>query len=73
MNIKSDDRKVNIRWIFYVFLAFVSTGGIGIVQKVFAKSDYVSDLKQFIFFGYLTAFLITFVFGTERNRTADKF
>lgn len=61
LNIKSDGKKVNTKWFIYVALAFLSTGGISIVQKIFAKSAYGCYLEQFIFFGYLTAFIVSFV------------
>ena len=74
LNIKSDGKKVNIKWFTYVILAFLSTGGISIVQKIFAKSEYGGYLKEFIFLGYLIAFLLSAVifftqqkFGPKRN------
>jgi len=74
LNLRSDGKKVNIKWFVYVALAFLSTGGISIVQKIFAKSAYGGNLEQFIFFGYLTAFIFSFViFCTQQkikcNRT----
>lgn len=74
LNIKRDGKKGNTKWLIYVALAFLSTGGISIVQKIFAKSAYGDYLEQFIFFGYLTAFIFSFViFCTQQkikqNRT----
>lgn len=75
LNTKTDNtKKVSGIWIVYVILAFLSTGMVGVVQKAFAKSQYGSNLEQFVFFGYATAFLFTFVLilinkkkGAERN------
>lgn len=62
LNMKRDNKKVSPKWIVYVFLAFFSTGaGISITQKIFARSQYASQVEQFVFLGYLTAFLITLV------------
>jgi len=62
LNTRSDGKKINLKWIIYVLLAFFSTGaGISITQKLFAKSEYAANVEQFVFLGYLTAFLITFV------------
>ena len=80
LNMKRDSQKINGKWIIYVFLAFFSTGGgISTAQKVFAKSQYSSNVEQFVFFGYLIAFLITgciVVFykfnGTKFNFKASK-
>ncbi len=61
LNMKKDNKKVSAKWIVYVLLAFFSTGaGISITQKIFARSPYSSQVEQFVFLGYLTAFLITF-------------
>ena len=62
LNMKRDNKKVSAKWIVYVFLAFFSTGaGISITQKIFARSQYSSQVEQFVCLGYITAFLITFV------------
>lgn len=61
LNIKSDNKKMNLKWFLYVALAFLSTGSLAIVQKVFAKSSFGEELSQFIFLGYFIAFLITFI------------
>lgn len=68
LNVKSDGKKVNAKWFIYVVLAFFSTGGIAIVQKIFSRSEYGEYLEQFIFFGYLIAFLLSFViFCTQQK------
>ena len=62
LNTKKDNVKANFKWFLYVFLAFLSTGSISIVQKLYAKSPVAGELPQFLFLGYLVAFLITFIF-----------
>ena len=60
LNMKRDNQKANVKWIIYVFLAFFSTGaGISTAQKVFAKSQYSTNVEQFVFLGYFIALLIT--------------
>ena len=61
LNIQNDGKKINLKWAICVALAFFSTGGIGIVQKIFAKSEYGSNIEQFIFFGYLIAFILSYL------------
>ena len=64
---------MNVKWVVYVALAFISTSGIGIVQKVFAKSSHSGNVSQLVFMGYLVAFIVTFVMtlftrgGKSRN------
>ena len=61
LNTKSDDKKVSTRWFFYVIAALLSTGSLSVVQKIFAKSAYSQQVPQFIFLGYLVAFLVTLI------------
>ena len=73
LNSRSDGRKINIKWIFYLLMAFFSTGaGISITQKLFAKSPYASQIEQFVFLGYIFAFLITFIVVLIQNKTQEK-
>ncbi len=72
LNIKGDGKKVNVKWFVYVVLAFFSNGGITIVQKIFAKSEYGGNLEQFIFFGYLIAFLLSFVIFFTQQKIGPK-
>ena len=73
LNTRSDGRKINRKWIFYVAMAFFSTGaGISITQKIFAKSQYAANVEQFVFLGYLTAFLLTFILVLIQNKSRSK-
>ena len=61
------------------YFGIFSTGGVSIVQKMFAKSEYGYCLEQFIFFGYLIAFLLSAViffvqqkFDFKRNFKVNK-
>ena len=72
INTKSDDKKTNIKWFLYVILAFLSTGGISVVQKIYAKSVFAGDLTQFIALGNFVAFMITFIVSSiQRCRSAE--
>ena len=60
LNTQNGGKKMNLKWIIYVFLAFFSTGaGISITQKLFAKSQYSANVSQYVFLGYLVSFLTT--------------
>lgn len=72
LNTKNDDKKINIKWFIYVILAFLSTGGISVVQKIYAKSAFAGELPQFIALGYFVAFLVTFIVSSiQRVRRAE--
>ncbi len=79
LNTKNDGKKIHLKWLVYVALAFCSTGGVSTMQKVFAKSQFAGSLETFIFLGYTVAFLITLFIisvqratGQERNFKINK-
>ncbi len=72
LNTKSDGKKINFKWIIYVALAFCSTGGVSVMQKAFAKSQFAGFLETFIFLGYTVAFLITFFMVSVQRATGQK-
>lgn len=53
------EKKASKIWFLYVFLAFISTGFIGVMQKWHQNSDYKNELD-----GFLTvAFLFSFIYS----------
>lgn len=61
LNLKKDDKKISAIWLVYIVLTFLANGGIACVQRIYAKSDFGGNFEQFVFFGYLAAFLTTSV------------
>ena len=67
LNTQRDNAKISLKWLIYAVLAFLSTGTLSTVQKVYAKSTHAGDLMQFLFWGYLTAFVITFAVSSVQK------
>ena len=62
------------KWFFNAFLAMACSGGVGIVQKVYAKTDYADQLQTMLVVAFL---IITFVslvlyLATERKNLLAK-
>ena len=72
LNVKSDDKKINLKWVIYIALAFLSTGVIFIVQKIFARSEVGGNMEQFIFFGYLISFVLSYIIFFTREKTVHE-
>ena len=61
LNMQKDGRKINFKWIVYVFMAFLCTGTLSASQKFFAKSEFGVLKEQYIFLGYLIAFFVALI------------
>lgn len=72
LNVKSDGKKVNLKWLIYVALAFFSTGFLTITQRVFSRTPVGGNKEQFIFFGYLTAFVLSTIIYFVREKTVHE-
>ncbi len=66
-----ENKKLSLKWLFYVSIAFVCTGGIGVLQKVFASSSYSGELNAFLIIAFIFAFIfatVIFAFTAVKDR-----
>ena len=58
--VKTDGEKKSARtkWLILCIIAFITTGGIGIMQKLHQSSDFKEELNAFLIISDLTAALI---------------
>lgn len=66
-----ENKKLSLKWLLYVSIAFICTGGIGVLQKVFASSSYAGQLNAFLIIAFIFAFLFAtsiFTFITIKDR-----
>lgn len=63
--------KTNIKWLICCFVAFISTGLIGVMQKIHQTSLYKDELDGFLIIAFIFSFFIslilTLVFRNKRN------
>lgn len=77
--VKSDGEKksAGAKWLILCIIAFITTGGIGIMQKLHQSSDFKEELNAFLIISDLTAALICAVSAVvlkshEDRATAEK-
>lgn len=58
---KDDDRKMSSKWIFWVTLSFLGSGGIGLFQKVFSSAMQSVDRVEFMASTFFFLFVISAV------------
>lgn len=47
-----EKKQMSVKWLVYVFLAFLSTGFIGVMQKVHQSSAYANELNGFLIISF---------------------
>lgn len=52
-----EKKQMSVKWLAYVFLAFLSTGFIGVMQKVHQSSAYADELNGFLIISFLISAL----------------
>lgn len=65
---KSNDVKINKKWILCTVLAFVFLGAVGVLQKIHQTSAHKSEVSGFLFI----SFIFAIIFSVLRNKGFDK-
>lgn len=69
ISLKSDgESNINKKWLFFAFLAFITQGLIGVLQKVHQASAYKGEVSGFLFI----TFIIAYIFNRFRLRVRVK-
>ena len=69
----TDEKKVSVRWLVFCLIAFLCTGGIGVMQKIHQSSVYKDELNAFLVFAFAVSFLFSSVMTVvcgKREKTA---
>lgn len=67
-----DEKKANLKWLFLCLIAFVATGGIGVMQKVHQSSEYRDELNAFLIIAFVSsAVLCAFFAALMKRREVD--
>ncbi len=59
VDFSKSDKKTSAVWFLYVFIAFIATGFIGVMQKWHQSSEYKAELDGFLIIAFLTAFVFS--------------
>ena len=68
-----DEKKVNLKWLFLCLIAFVATGGIGVMQKVHQSSEYRDELNAFLIIAFVSSAVLCAFFAALMKRRESRF
>ena len=68
-----DEKKANLKWIFLCLIAFVATGGIGVMQKVHQSSEYRDELNAFLIIAFVSSAVLCAFFAALMKRRESRF
>ena len=68
-----DEKKANFKWLFLCLIAFVATGGIGVMQKVHQSSSYKDELIEFLIVAFISSAVICAIFSALIKRRESRF
>jgi len=74
-----EEKKANLKWLSLCLVAFVATGGIGIMQKVHQSSEHREELNAFLVIAFVSSAILCTIFAallrrheSKTTNTADK-
>jgi drug/metabolite transporter (DMT)-like permease len=56
-----DTAKISKRWLAYTLIAFLSNGVLGVLQKTHQKSEYMSEINEFLVIAFIAKFVISLI------------
>ena len=68
-----DEKKANLKWLFLCLIAFVATGGIGVMQKVHQSSEYRDELNAFLSIAFVSSAVLCAFFAAWMKRRESRF
>ena len=68
-----DEKKANVKWLFLCLIAFVATGGIGVMQKVHQSSEYRDELNAFLIIAFVSSAVLCAFFAALMKRRESRF
>ena len=72
---KRDEKKANFRWLLFCMIAFLATGGIGVMQKIHQSSEHKQELDLFLVVALSVSALLCGVVALilwKRRRSTEK-
>ena len=63
----SGNMKITLRWFIFVFCLFLCGGGVGVVYRVFGKSDVKHNATTMLLFAAVISAVMLFVLGNITN------
>ena len=67
-----NEKKANLKWLFLCLIAFVATGGIGVMQKVHQSSEYRDELNAFLIIAFVSSAAFCAIFAALLKRRENR-
>lgn len=58
-----DGKRANLKWLMLCLIAFATTGGIGVMQKIHQSSEYRGELGGFLVIAFVSSAVICALFS----------
>ncbi len=74
-SVAKDSKAFSLKWLLFCSLAALSTGAIGVLQKIHQSSKHSGELMNFLFSAFLIASLFSFIVYAVlrmKNKNANK-
>jgi len=68
-----NEKKANLKWLFLCLIAFLATGGIGVMQKVHQSSEYRDELNAFLIIAFVSSAVFCVCFAVLLKRRESRF
>jgi drug/metabolite transporter (DMT)-like permease len=68
-----NEKKANLKWIFLCLIAFIATGGIGVMQKAHQSSTFKDELNAFLIVAFVSSAIICAIFSTILKKRESRF
>ena len=77
VDFSKSEKKASLSWFLYVFIAFITTGLIGVMQKWHQSSECKAELDGFLIIAFLFSFVFAtvgtlFVYQKEKDKSEEK-
>ena len=64
-----NDKNKTLKWLIYVGITFLTTGGIGVMQKVHQSSPYKGELNAFLVISFGVCMIVSAVMAFKNRNT----
>lgn len=71
-DIRKDDEKKSFRWMFYCAIVFLTTGSIGVLQKLHQNTQYKAELGEFLIVALAVATVFSLILTVQTRHEVNQ-
>ena len=69
---KQDNKQTNKTYIIPLVLALLSSGGLGVMQKIHQSSESANEMNTFLLLSFIFAFTVSIIFSFTAKKSENK-